>query len=209
MGIAARSSVRIEASLPPYRPNGVRMASQMYAVSMVTLRISSRRAADVRGQASPIERFALRSQVGHLLLLFDMYGLQQCEIERRFRRQRDIAIAGESRTAGTRRRTDQRTYGSALAATSDRPDRSSSRSTAAHHDRRALDRCGGGYRRCGTHRQSRYHAACGNSARFHTAATRTYQTKVAGGLPGSAMQFFLWVMPAHAHRRRGVRKFEG
>src|SRR5712664_352872 len=128
MGIAARSSVRIEASLPPYRPNGVRMASQMYAVSMVTLRISSRRAADVRGQASPIERIALRSQVGHLLLLFDMYGLQQ----------RDIAIAAESRTAGTRRRTDQRTYGSAFAATSDRPDRSSSCSTTAHHDRRAL-----------------------------------------------------------------------
>src|SRR5229473_3397621 len=126
MGIAARSSVRIEASLPPYRPNGVRMASQMYAVSMVTLRISSRRAADGRGQASPIERIALRSQVGHLLLLFDMYGLQQCEIERCFRRQRDIAIAGESRTAGTRRRTDHRTDGS------------SSRSTTAHHDRRAL-----------------------------------------------------------------------
>jgi hypothetical protein len=29
--------VRIEASVPPYRPNGVRMASQMYAVSMVIL----------------------------------------------------------------------------------------------------------------------------------------------------------------------------
>src|SRR5713226_4143208 len=40
-GIAARSSVRIGASVPPYRPNGVRMASQMYAVSMVMLRISS------------------------------------------------------------------------------------------------------------------------------------------------------------------------
>src|SRR5260370_16318000 len=141
MGIAGRSGVRIEGSVPRYRPNGVRMASQMYAVSMVTVRISSRRAADVRGQASPIERIALRSQVGHLLLLFDMYGLQQCEIERCFRRQRDIAIAGESRAAGTRRRTDQRTDGSAVAATSDRPDRSSSRSTTAHHARRALAFC--------------------------------------------------------------------
>ncbi len=91
------------------------MASQMYAVSKVTLRISSRHAADVRGRHHPWnECFA--APEGQLLLLFDMYGLQQCEIERRFRRERDIAIAGESRAAGTRRRTDQRTYGSALIA---------------------------------------------------------------------------------------------
>src|SRR5258708_13272612 len=108
------------------------MASQMYAVSKVTLRISSRHAADVRGRHHPWnECFA--APEGQLLLLFDMYGLQQCEIERCFRRQRDIAIAGESRTAGTRRRTDQPTDGSALAATSDRPDPSPSSTPTPHH----------------------------------------------------------------------------
>src|SRR6267142_986779 len=39
IGIAARSSARMAASVPPYRPIGVRMASQMYAVSMGILRI--------------------------------------------------------------------------------------------------------------------------------------------------------------------------
>src|SRR5467141_2481860 len=80
----------------------------------------------------------LLGQEGHQLPLFDMYGLQKCEIERRLGRQRDVAIAGESRAAGTRGRADQRTDGSALAATSDRPDSSSSACATAHHDRRAL-----------------------------------------------------------------------
>ncbi len=35
-----------------------------------------------------------------------------------------------------------------------------------------------------------HHAGCGNAARFHTYAARTYQTEVAGGLPGPAKQFF-------------------
>src|SRR2546426_7474981 len=47
-------------------------------------------------------------------------------------------MASKSCPTGTRRRTDQRTDRSALAATSDRPDTSSSGSAAAHHDRRAL-----------------------------------------------------------------------
>src|SRR5260370_27769030 len=113
------------------------MASQMYAVSKVTLRISSRHAADVRGRHHPWnECFA--APEGQLLLLFDMYGLQQCEIERRFRRERDISIAGESRAAGTRRPTDQRTYRNAFASTSDRPYYISSLNTAPHHTRRPL-----------------------------------------------------------------------
>src|SRR5882762_9803700 len=67
-----------------------------------------------------------------------MNGLKQFEIERRLRSQSDVAIASESCTTGTRRRTDQRTDRSALAAASDRPDTSSSGSATAHHDRRAL-----------------------------------------------------------------------
>src|SRR6202043_2040194 len=74
----------------------------------------------------------------HLLLLFDMNGLKQFEIERRLRSQGDVAISGESRATGTRRCTDQRADGSALAATSDRPDTGSSRSATADHDGRAL-----------------------------------------------------------------------
>src|SRR5882762_782079 len=93
--------------------------------------------ASVCGQAFPIKKYSA-SQECHLLLLFDMNGLEQFEIERRLRSQGDVAIAGESRTTGTRRRTDQRTDGSAFAAASDRPDTSASGSATAHHDRRAL-----------------------------------------------------------------------
>jgi len=89
------------------------------------------------GRHFPLKKYSA-DQESHLLLLFDMNGLKQLEIERRLRSQSDVAIAGESRTTGTRRRTDQRTDGSALAAASDRPYACSSGSATAHHDRRTL-----------------------------------------------------------------------
>src|SRR5256885_708599 len=67
-----------------------------------------------------------------------MKGIKQFQIEPRLRSKSDGAIAGEPCATGPRRRTDQRTDRSALAAASDRPDTSASGSATAHHDRRAL-----------------------------------------------------------------------
>ena len=89
------------------------------------------------GRHFPSKKYSADRE-SNLLLLSDMNGLKQFEIERRLRSEGDVAIAGESCTAGTRRRTDQRTDRSTLAAASDRPDTSSSGSATAHHDRRAL-----------------------------------------------------------------------
>jgi hypothetical protein len=89
------------------------------------------------GRHFPFKKYSA-GQESHLLLLFDINGLKQLEIECRFRSQSDVAIAGESRATSTRRRADQRTDGSTFAAASDRPDASSSGSATAHHDRRAL-----------------------------------------------------------------------
>jgi hypothetical protein len=89
------------------------------------------------GRDFPLKKYSA-DQESHVLLLFDMNGLKQFEIERRLCGQGYVAIAGESRTTGTRRRTDQCTDGSALAAASDRPDTGSSGSATAHHDGRAL-----------------------------------------------------------------------
>src|SRR5882762_1052015 len=94
--------------------------------------------ASVCGQAFPIIKYSA-DQESHLLLLFDMNGLKQFEIERRLRSQGDVAIAGESCTTGTRRCTDQSTDGSALAAACDRPDTSSSGSATAHSFRLFYD----------------------------------------------------------------------
>src|SRR5216684_6126806 len=67
------------------------------------------------------------------LLMFDFYGLNQLEIERRFRWKCDVAIAREPRATGTRRGADQSANRRTLAAAGQRPnDRSAGRSAADH-----------------------------------------------------------------------------
>src|SRR5260370_41769737 len=67
------------------------------------------------------------------LLLPDGYGLKQFEIERRLRRECDVAVAGQSCATGTCCGADQRTDGSAFASTSNCPDgRATSGATADH-----------------------------------------------------------------------------
>src|SRR5258708_9075673 len=73
------------------------------------------------------------------LLLPDSYGLKQFEIQRTLRRQCDVAIAGQSCATGTCRGADQRTEGSAFAATSNGPDGRATSGATAHHGCCALD----------------------------------------------------------------------
>src|SRR5437879_7101833 len=68
------------------------------------------------------------------LLMSDSYGLKEFEIERRLRRQRDVAIAGQARATGTRSGADQRTNGSTFAATGNCPDGRATSCATAHHD---------------------------------------------------------------------------
>src|SRR5260370_5482129 len=67
------------------------------------------------------------------LLLPDSYGLKQFEIQRTLRRQCDVAIAGQSCATGTCCGADQRTDGSAFAATSNGPDGRATSGATAHH----------------------------------------------------------------------------
>src|SRR5260370_30306260 len=67
------------------------------------------------------------------LLLPDGYGLKQFEIERRLRRECDVAVAGQSCATGTCCGADQRTDGSAFAATSNGPDGRATSGATAHH----------------------------------------------------------------------------
>ena len=62
MGMAAKSSVRTAASAPPYRPNGVLIASQIYACSVNALPVSS-----VPGLQVPVNHATMPGQPDHRL----------------------------------------------------------------------------------------------------------------------------------------------
>src|SRR5947208_9190935 len=86
----------------------------------------------------PLKKYISAIWKTYKLLLPDRYRLQQFEIERRLRVQGNVAIAGESRTAGTRRCADQGANGSALSAAGDCPDGRAPCRATAHHGCRAL-----------------------------------------------------------------------
>src|SRR6266571_866901 len=81
------------------------------------------------------------------LLMFDLHWLKQLEIERRFRSKRDVAIAREPRTTGTRRGADQSPDRRALPAAGQRSDNRSAGRSAADHGCGALALSLPGHRR--------------------------------------------------------------
>src|SRR6266851_5633133 len=86
-----------------------------------------------RGKSPPASEDLPRGCQCYGLLMFDFYWLKQLEIERCFRSKRDVAIAREPRTTGTRRGADQSANRRTLAAAGQRPnDRSAGRSAADH-----------------------------------------------------------------------------
>src|SRR5258708_4352015 len=72
------------------------------------------------------------------LLLSESYRLKQFEIERRLRSKRDVAVAGQTGTTGTRGGSDQRADSRAFAATSNCSDGCATSRATTHHGRRAL-----------------------------------------------------------------------
>src|SRR5690349_16809681 len=72
------------------------------------------------------------------LLLANLHGFKKFEVERGFRGERDVAIAGQARAAGTCGRANESSDGCAFAASGNGPNGCASGRATADHGRGAL-----------------------------------------------------------------------